>query len=124
MSIGAVSLADSALYNILLQIYPPMTKTLYDIQDIAQLKASFTDITGLIPTDPTAVTCYVKTPDGNVQDFTYSSGAVQKVSTGVYTYNFQITQSGIHAYRFTGTGTCIAGTEQSFSVQSSKIISG
>lgn len=101
-----------------------MTQTIYDIQDIAQLQANFTDITGTIPTDPTTVICYVKTPDGNVQDFTYSSGSVVKVSTGVYTYNFQITQSGIHSYRFTGTGACVAGKEQNFSVQPSRIISG
>jgi hypothetical protein len=101
-----------------------MTQTLYDIDDIAQLKGTFTDITGTIPTDPSTVTCYVRTPDGNVQEFTYASSAVQKLSTGIYYYNFEITQSGIHYYRFNGTGACVAGKEQSFTVQPSKIISG
>jgi hypothetical protein len=101
-----------------------MTQTIYDIQDIAQLQANFTDITGSVPTDPTAVICFVKTPDGIVQEFTYASGAVVRVTTGIYTYNFAISQSGIHLYRFTGTGACIAGREQSFTVSPSKIISG
>jgi hypothetical protein len=101
-----------------------MTQTLYDIDDIAQLKGTFTDITGTIPTDPSTVTCYVRTPDGNVEDFTYALSQVQKLSIGVYYYNFQITQSGIHYYRFVGTGACQAGGEQSFSVSPSKIISG
>ena len=101
-----------------------MTQTIYDIQDMVQLTGLFTDITGTIPTDPTTVTCYVETPDGNVQEFTYAGGAVIRASAGNYYYDFQISQSGIHNYRFTGTGTCIAGKEQSFSVQPSKIISG
>lgn len=100
-----------------------MTQTIYDIQDIARLTGTFTDINGN-PIDPTTVTCFVETPDGVVQDFTYSSGAVIKVSTGVYYYDYSITQSGIHAYRFEGTGVCQAGAETNFTVQPSAIISG
>lgn len=101
-----------------------MTQTLYDIDDIAQLKGSFFDITGTIPTDPSTITCYVKTPDGITHEYTYAASQVQKQSIGVYYYNFQITQSGIHYYRFVGTGSCQAGGEQSFSVSPSRIISG
>jgi hypothetical protein len=101
-----------------------MTQVIYDINDIVQLQGNFFDITGTIPTDPTAIICYVKTPDNNVQEFTYALGQVQKTSVGVYYYNFTITQTGIHIYRFNGTGACVAGKEQSFTVQPSKIISG
>jgi len=100
-----------------------MTQTNYDIQDVARLEASFTNNAGAA-SDPTTVTCYIKTPDDNIRLVTYSSGAIVKSSTGNYYYDYTISQSGIHTYRFTGTGACIAGSEQNFSVQPSKIITG
>ena len=100
-----------------------MTQTIYDIQDIARLTGTFTDISSNY-IDPTTVTCFVETPDNNVQSFTYSSGSVVKQSTGIYYYDFTITMSGIHTYRFEGTGVCQAGAETAFTVRPSAIITG
>ena len=75
-----------------------------------RLTAVFTDNTGT-KHNPTTVTLEVKTPDGTVTPYTPTNDA-----TGMYHYDFAITQSGIHTYKFIGTGAINAAYEDNFNV--------
>jgi hypothetical protein len=85
---------------------------IYDVGDKIRLSCAFTS--GGVATDPTAIICKVKEPDGTISTATYALGQVAKASTGNYTYDFTIDQAGRHWYRFEGTGTVVAAAEADF----------
>jgi hypothetical protein len=83
----------------------------YDIGDLILLSCSFTDIAG-IPTDPTAVQCTIKLPNGSTQFL-----VLQKADSGSYFTEFAPTISGLYYYRFAGIGAVTAAEEGTFFVR-------
>lgn len=72
-------------------------------------------------TDPGAVTFRWKTPDGvdQVADVYLTSGAVARLSVGVYTWTRQLLDPGQHRIRAEGTSPCRAVMEATITVQDS-----
>ncbi len=83
--------------------------TNYDIDDFARLTATFTVLN--TDTDPTTVALTVTTPSLVTTVYTYSGGAITRLSTGMYRYDLALTEPGVWQYRWVGTGTA-AGAEQ------------
>ena len=90
----------------------------YDVGDKIRLSVTFTS--GVTPTDPTAVVCKVKEPDGTITTATYALAQIIKDSAGVYHYDTTIDQAGRHWYRFEGTGTVVAAAEADFMARESE----
>lgn len=82
-----------------------------DIGDQVTLTGTFTTAAGAL-TDPSAVTCTVRQPDG-----TNATPATTRQSLGVFTATFAPTQSGEHWYRFAGTGAAVGAEERAFMVE-------
>ena len=75
----------------------------YQVGDLSQLNASFVLYGTTTPIDPTAVSLFVRAPDGTITEYAYPAGIV-KVSVGVYYYQLLLTESGIWRYQWQGTG--------------------
>ncbi len=78
----------------------------YDIGDVVVLTAEFR-VTNTL-TDPTTVVCEIKRPDGTLDTLTPT-----KQATGIWRVEYTPKQTGVHEYRFVGTGAA-AGSERSF----------
>ena len=68
-------------------------------------------------TDPTTVSLLCMTPDAVQATYTYAGGTITKSATGVYTATLIANQGGTWWYRFTGTGTCQAAAQGTFTVK-------
>lgn len=90
----------------------------YDRGDLVRLTATFTDTAG-VATDPTTVTCRVRSPAGTTTVDTYSPGSITKDSTGVYHLDVNASESGQWWYRWEGTGAVQQADEGTFSVEAS-----
>lgn len=84
----------------------------YTTNQLVHLTAAFT-VSG-VATDPTAVTVRIKDPS-----LAITTPAAVKDSVGIYHYDLAVTLPGRYFYRFEGTGTCQATSEQFFDVLSS-----
>lgn len=73
--------------------------TFYNAQTLVRLTVAVT--VAAAPTDPTAITCKVTPPDGNVVDLT---SAVVKDSVGNYHADYLPQQVGAYQYEWIGTG--------------------
>ena len=82
----------------------------YDVGDELDLIAEFRVLDEL--TDPEAVSCRVRLPDGTVQEL-----VALNVEVGIWQATVVISQSGTWAYRFEGTGDAQAAQEGEFSVR-------
>lgn len=89
-----------------------MTK--FDIGDSVRLTATFTNLAGSL-TNPTTVVCTIRRPDGNSSTLSNSTS-----STGVYTADVTVDQSGEWNYRWSGTGALVVAEEGSFYVRERK----
>lgn len=76
---------------------------IYDIGDTPRITETFTDLTGAL-TDPGAVSCSVRTPDGTTTLYVYPTTAMTNPSLGVYTLDLPLTQSGQYGWKWNGTG--------------------
>jgi hypothetical protein len=94
---------------------------IYDRGDIVRLTANFTDINNTVA-DPTNITLRIKQPDASVAMYSYP-GDVTKDSTGIYHFDFAITEAGDHYYRFEGSGSVTTAAETLFHVYKSNILS-
>lgn len=93
----------------------------YDTGDVVRLSVVFKD-TSHSPIDPTSVCIQVKNPDGSEVHYSYpSSPYVIKTATGEFRYDYLITQSGIHYFKWSGTGNVNAAEEKMFFVKPSQI---
>ena len=57
--------------------------------------------------DPTTIIVIYKTPSGSPGTSTYASSGVDgwtKTATGIYAYDLAVTEAGMWAYAFEGTG--------------------
>jgi hypothetical protein len=88
-----------------------MTINTYDIGDVAVVQGEFKTHAG-VNADPTTVTCVITDPDGTVTTTT----SVTKVADGVYTYDVDVTKSGVWKYHFAGTGGIKAAGKNRFYV--------
>lgn len=86
----------------------------YTIGTLVVLSVTFTDINGL-PADPTTVAIQIQAPDS-----TYlTPPSITHVSTGIYTCQVQVMQTGIYAYNWAGTGAIEATNPGTFTVAGS-----
>lgn len=83
---------------------------------MAHLSVSFTDIDGTA-TDPTEIVLVIHEPDGTDTTVTWADGEIIKTATGEFYYDFDVTQSGQHLYRWTCTGALVGSDPGSFLVQ-------
>jgi hypothetical protein len=94
----------------------------YDRGDMVELKGTFTNDAGTL-TNPTAVTCRVKNPNGVITVYVYGvDGALTRPSTGVYTLALTPDIAGAWTYRFEGTGAVQQAGEKSFVIKPSLIL--
>lgn len=92
----------------------------YDIGDVVRVTATFTNSSGAAA-DPTAILMKQKDPTPTTTTYTYLTDvALVKDSTGVYHVDVYPTIAGTWYYRFEGTGTVQAASENSFIVNPSK----
>lgn len=72
-------------------------------------------------TDPTTLVFTLREPDDTltVRDFSESPGVIDNPSTGIYSTDFIVSQSGLHYYRWESTGTAHAAEDRSFKVEKS-----
>ena len=84
--------------------------------DLVRLSAAFTDTNGAAA-DPTSVALKMRLPDGTLSTF-----GPTRDSAGNYHYDYTAVQSGVHNYRFKGTGAVVAAGETSFVVKTSEVI--
>jgi len=88
----------------------------YDVGDAVRITNTFTNLAGTA-TDPTTITVKVKTPANIETTYVYlTDAAVVRTSTGVYYIDVSLTEAGVWAYRFVGTGTVKAAKEGTFIV--------
>lgn len=72
-----------------------------------------------VPTDPTTVTCVIKSPDGTETEYVYGTDAeLVRDGVGVYHLDLVADQNKRWYYRYAGTGVCEAVEEGSFLVRS------
>jgi hypothetical protein len=87
----------------------------YDRGDLVRLTATFT--VSSVPTDPTSVMLYVRSPTGTLTTLTYGvDAAIVKASTGVYRYDYSASAVGNVTFRWASTGTAQAASQDSFFV--------
>jgi len=89
--------------------------TTYDRGDLIRLTATFT-VSGVV-TDPAAVTLFLRAPNGALATLTYAGGAITKVSTGVYRYDYDASAAGDVSYRWAGTAPAQAADQAAFFVK-------
>lgn len=93
----------------------------YDIGDRRRLSCEIRDETGQLG-DPTTVSFRMYEPDKTVTEYVYGvDDEIYKDSTGHYHVEWDITQAGIHWWRFAGAGSIGVAEETKFTVRKSKV---
>lgn len=82
----------------------------YTIGDTARVSGAFDALDGTA-TDPTTVTCMIRTPAGVETSYAYGASAVVRDSAGRYHYDVALTAAGRWIYRWKGTGSLVAAGE-------------
>jgi hypothetical protein len=73
-----------------------------------------------VPTDPTTITAKIKTPAGVTTAYVYGvDSQLVKDSTGIYHIDVSANAAGIWSYRFEGTGSVLAASQDQFNVVAS-----
>lgn len=75
-----------------------------------------------VPTDPTIVTVYVRSPNGVLTTAVYPTTDLTQESVGTYRYEFSADLAGSWAVRFEGTGSVEAAGEQFITVSPSRVL--
>lgn len=76
----------------------------YTIGATIKMTATFRNASAAV-TDPTTVTCIIKTPAGVETTYTWALSTVTKDSTGVFSKTITVDENGTYQYYFKGTGT-------------------
>lgn len=74
----------------------------YDLNQTVRLWATF-KVSGVL-TDPTQVTLFVENPSRVESIYYYTSGTIQRLSTGTYYYDLSLNDNGMWYYKFDGDG--------------------
>lgn len=94
----------------------------YDIGDVVSIRTysaageGFKDAAGVL-TDPTTVTLIVREPDSTETTYTYVATQITRDSAGRFSKDYSPDQSGVHYYRWIGTGAVAAAFEGAFFVR-------
>lgn len=91
-----------------------------DIGDLARVTVAIKNASGAY-TDPTTLAITVKQPNGAELQADLLTGLV-KTASGRYYFEFQITQAGVHYYRWVSTGAATGATEGEFEVNTSEFV--
>jgi hypothetical protein len=95
---------------------------IWEVGDVAPLIVQFTDINGNLA-DPTTVTLTSQAPDGSqIVYTTVSSPAIAHNNVGTFQLNLPITESGVYAFRWTGTGAVSQVQEGTLTVQGTLLV--
>lgn len=98
-----------------------MSVTAYDKNDRLKVSIVFTNEAGTA-TDPSAVLFKIRKPDGTSTTYTYGAGVeIVKNSTGSYTVELDLSQSGDWLYRWESTGVVQTASEEQIYVKMSGI---
>ncbi len=81
------------------------------VNDQAILRANFLLTATGVLTDPTTITCKVRTASGVVTTYTYGGGTVTKDGVGRYSRTITLTEAGLWAWSWAGTGSIIKSEE-------------
>jgi hypothetical protein len=90
----------------------------YDKGDLVRVTATFTNSAGAA-TDPTAVTCRVKSPTATTVYVYGTDAALVKDATGVFHLDVSAATAGQWYYRWEGTGAVEQADEGAFVVTAS-----
>lgn len=91
-----------------------MSSNVYDVGDQVRLTATFRATADDSLVNPTTVTLKVKSPAGTV-----TTPSATSSSTGIWTYDLDLTLEGNWYYRFVGTGAVKAAGENALIVNPS-----
>lgn len=86
----------------------------YITGNLIELDASFRDLTTGLLSDPTAVTAWIKPPDGVTIDV---STNVVRNGVGEYKLPYTPLLNGLYTYRISGSGNVIAADEGTFTAR-------
>jgi len=76
-----------------------------------------------VDTDPSTVKCFYKNPSGVITTLTYGvDTALVKDATGKYHVDILASLAGGWFYRFEGSGSLVAASEDEFHIVSSQIV--
>lgn len=90
----------------------------YNLYDEFQRQATFT-LDGTA-SDPGTVTFWMQTPDGAETSYVYGTDSeLTKEGTGVYLFALELTQAGVHRWRFAGSSPVSESEEGRFTVRPS-----
>lgn len=96
-----------------------MPTNTYDKGDGVRLWADFK--ANAVFADPTTISLYVQDPDRIETTYIYTAiGSVQRLSTGRYFYDLEITKSGQWHYKYEGAGAVNQTSESAFIVRRSE----
>ena len=97
----------------------------YDIGDAPSVYGAFTDLTGTVPTSPSAVTVLVKDPSGTETAYISPHAAIViGPAAGLVTFTFPtpLNLAGQWSVRMKGTAGLVAAVEGQISVANSAFI--
>lgn len=95
---------------------PTVSPASLNVGDLAHIAATFTDLDGTA-TDPTEVTLEIQEPDGTNTSKTWGAGQVIRAGTGDFYFDFTVTQSGQHLYRWSASGALVGVDPGAFLVE-------
>ena len=91
-----------------------MATTVYDIGDLRRLQATFKNSAGAAA-DPTAITFFMREPDGVLTTYVYLTNAqLVKSATGIYYVDWTFAKAGRHGMRWEGTGALVSSEQSDF----------
>jgi acylphosphatase len=120
-AVGQVDLSDSSYY----QVVPSAIwrHNTYEVGGRVTLTGRFRYGTAKTAFDPDVVGLKIKLPNGIVSTYIYGTNAeLEKVTTGQYKLELDISQYGAHYYYWYSTGTGKTAGENMFDVRKSKVL--
>lgn len=92
----------------------------YDIGDVVRISAAFKNMAKVL-VDPTTITLEIKNPSGTIITWVYDvDPEVIRTGAGVYYADYLIEKSGIHYFKWFGTGDVTAAEEWQFFVKATQ----
>ncbi len=88
---------------------------IWQVGEVAVLTAEYRNSSGTL-TNPTTVTFKTKSPGGIVTSYTYANSEITRSSTGVYTKDITITESGKWTFGNVATGTVATASHETVTV--------
>lgn len=86
------------------------------VGDKVRLGATVANLADVV-TDPTVLTVIVEPPVAAATTYAWPANAeVVKVSTGVFYFEFTVTESGMHQVRWVATGAIVKAAQTAFTV--------